>query len=236
MLDPRESQGREIEGAVVTDSQSESIRPRLSEADESEPPGTLSRIVALSDGVFAIAITLLVLDIIPHIPHSVTGSELLHRLRDMAPEVAAYVLSFLVIGRFWDYHRSIFRYVYLADSRVVWFNLITLLWITLIPATAALLGSHWQEPAVIVLYCLNMILATATLWALWRYVASAKYVRREKMHGMADRYIDRFLGVSALSYLLAIAAAFLNARFALILIFLGAALGRTLARHVLAPK
>lgn len=220
----------------MTNSQGETIRSPLLEADESEPPGTLARIVALSDGVFAIAITLLVLDIIPHIPDSVTGSELLRRLQDMAPEVAAYVLSFLVIGRFWDYHRSIFRHVYLADSRVVWFNLITLLWITLIPASAALLGSHAQEPVAIVLYSLNMIFATATLWALWRYVASAKYVRREKMHGMTDRYIDRFLGVSALAYLLAIPAAFLNARLALLVIFLGAALGRTLARYVLAPR
>ena len=64
----------------------------------------------------------------------------------------AYLLSFLVIGRFWDTHRGLFRVVHLADNRVVWANLAVLLWVTLIPATAALLGAHWQEPAALTLY------------------------------------------------------------------------------------
>src|SRR5262249_7816982 len=137
------------------------------------------RILALSDGVCAIAITLLVLDIVPHIADTVTGPALIHALLDMAPELAAYFLSFLVIGRFWDTHRTFFRYIQLADSRVVWANLSVLLWITLIPATAALLGSHWEEPAALTLYAVNLLLATASFWMLWRYALSAGYLRRK---------------------------------------------------------
>jgi uncharacterized membrane protein len=203
------------------------------ETDASDESETLGRIITLSDGVFAIAITLLVLDIVPHIAASATGSEFVHQLRDMAPQITAYFLSFLVIGRFWDYHRTVFRFIKLGDSRVVWLNLIMLLWITLIPATAALLGSHWHEPSAIVLYGLNMILATASLWALWWYVRSAGYVRREKLHVASDRDIDRFLAISGVAYALAIAAAFINPLIALVLIFVGAALARILARQVL---
>ena len=115
------------------------------------------RVLTLSDGVFAIAITLLAFNIVPHIATTVTGSQFVRALWDMAPELVAYFLSFLVIGRFWDSHRSFFRYISLADSRVSWINLLVLLWITLIPATAALLGSHWQEPAALILYALNLV-------------------------------------------------------------------------------
>jgi uncharacterized membrane protein len=99
------------------------------------------RIIAFSDGVFAIAITLLVLEIVPNIAHTVAGPQFVRDLLNMAPELVAYFLSFLVIGRFWDSHRVFFRFISVGDSRVSWINLLILLWITLIPATAARLLS-----------------------------------------------------------------------------------------------
>ena len=134
------------------------------------------RAIALSDGVFSIALTLLVLELVPHIAREVTGRALVGALLEMWPELLAYVLSFLVIGRFWDTHRGFFEHIPVADARVVWTTLTVLLWVTLIPATAALLGAHWREPAALTLYAVNLLLATATLWGLWRYVSAAGYL------------------------------------------------------------
>jgi uncharacterized membrane protein len=193
------------------------------------------RIITLSDGVFAIAITLLVLEIVPHIADTVTGRRLVRALLDMAPALAAYFLSFLVIGRFWDTHRTFFRYIHLADWRVTWANLLALLWITLIPATAALLGSHVREPAALTLYAVNLLLATASLWALWRCASSAGYVRQEGLHARVGQYLDRYAAASAVGYALAIPAAFLSPLAALALVFLTTTLARTTARRVLTP-
>jgi uncharacterized membrane protein len=209
-----------------------------------EPPSAESgasdygrdRLIALSDGVFAIAITLLVLELVPHLGEEVRGRELVSALLGMWPELVAYLLSFLVIGRFWDTHRGLFRVVHLADNRVVWGNLAVLLWVTLIPATAALLGSHWQEPAALVLYAVDLLLATASLWRLWRYASSAGYLRREGLPAQTGHYIDRYAAVSVAGYALVIPAAFLSPPVALGLVFLTTALARFLARRVLAPR
>jgi uncharacterized membrane protein len=193
------------------------------------------RIIAFSDGVFAIAITLLVLEIVPNIAHTVAGPQFVRDLLNMAPELVAYFLSFLVIGRFWDSHRVFFRFISVGDSRVSWINLLILLWITLIPATAALLGSHWQEPAALTLYAL-LLLAIMSYWLLWRYVSSARYVREEALSAASQLHLDRYAGVSSLGYALAIPAAFLSPPVALALIFLTTALAQTIARRVLTPS
>ncbi len=192
------------------------------------------RVLTLSDGVFAIAITLLAFNIVPHIAATVTGSQFVRALWDLAPALVTYFLSFLVIGRFWDSHRSFFRYISLADSRVSWINLLVLLWITLIPATAALLGSHWQEPVALILYALDLVFTMMSYWLLWRYVSSARYLREEAVPATAPHYLERYIGFSAVGYTLAIPAAFLSPPVALGLIFLTSTLARILARRVLA--
>ena len=189
------------------------------------------RIIALSDGVFAIAITLLVLELVPRIGPAVTGSQLQRELLDLAPHLVAYFLSFLVIGRFWDTHRVFFRYINLADPQVVWFNLLVLLWITLIPATAALLGSHWQEPIALALYALNLLLGVLSYWLLWHHVSTAGILRWEELHAMTGQYLDRFVAVSSIGFGLAIVTAFLNAPLSLTLVFLATTLAKTVARR-----
>jgi uncharacterized membrane protein len=191
------------------------------------------RVIALSDGVFAIAITLLVLEIVPHVAPTVTGTELHRALQDLAPNLVAYFLSFLVIGRFWDTHRTFFRCIDLADSRVVWINLLILLWVTLIPATAALLGSHWQEPIALALYALNLLLGIASFWGLWHHVSTSDLLRREELHALTGQYLDRYYAASALGFALAIVTAFLAAPVSLALVFLTTTLARTMARRVL---
>src|SRR4051812_38282511 len=153
----------------------------------------------------------------------------------MTPAFLAYLVSFLVIGRFWDSHRLFFNHIHRADTRVVWANLVVLLWVTLIPASAALLGSHLREPVALALYAANLLLTIASLWALWRLASAGGHLRHEGQQALVSRYIDRFTAISFAGFALAIPAAFLSTLVALALVFLTAAAARTLARRSLPP-
>jgi uncharacterized membrane protein len=191
------------------------------------------RLISLSDGVFSIAITLLVLDVVPHIADTVRDRQLVGELLGMVPSLVAYLLSFLVIGQFWNTHRTCFRFVFLADTRVVWANLSALLWVTLIPATAALLGSHLTEPVALALYAINLLLVVVSLWLLWRWATLAGYLRLEELHARSGTYVDKYAAISVFGFTLAIAAAFVSPPVALGLVFLTTTLARTLASRIL---
>ncbi len=113
-----------------------------------------SRIVAFSDGVFAIAITLLVLNL--GVPEHLAGDDLGTVLWDQRQNLFAYALSFAVIGRFWIVHHRIFTDVTGFDSRLLSLNLFYLAWIVLIPFSSQVLGDHGGDPLAVVLYSVNL--------------------------------------------------------------------------------
>ncbi|HEY5051913.1 MAG TPA: TMEM175 family protein [Solirubrobacterales bacterium] len=113
-----------------------------------------SRIVAFSDGVFAIAITLLVLNL--GVPDHIREGELGQAIWDQRQTFIAYALSFAVIGRFWVVHHRFFADVIGFDSRLIALNLFYLGWIVLIPFSSEVLGAHGGETASIVLYAVNL--------------------------------------------------------------------------------
>jgi uncharacterized membrane protein len=114
-----------------------------------------SRIVAFSDGVFAIAITLLVLNL--GVDEGVRDGELGRALWDQHQDLFAYVLSFAVIGRFWLVHHRFFGEVTGFDSRLIWLNLFYLAWIVLIPFSSQVLGDYGGSSAAEVLYAGNLV-------------------------------------------------------------------------------
>jgi uncharacterized membrane protein len=122
-----------------------------------------SRIVAFSDGVFAIAITLLVLAI--NVPDELPGESLGEALWGQRQDLLAYALSFAVIGRFWLVHHRFFSEVTAFDGRLLVLNMFYLAWIVLIPFSSEVLGDHGGEAAAIVLYAAN--LSGVVLTGLW---------------------------------------------------------------------
>jgi uncharacterized membrane protein len=122
-----------------------------------------SRIVAFSDGVFAIAITLLVLAI--NVPDELSGESLSDALWGQRQDILAYALSFAVIGRFWLVHHRFFSEVTAFDGRLLVLNMFYLAWIVLIPFSSEVLGDHGGEAAAIVLYAAN--LSGVVLTGLW---------------------------------------------------------------------
>jgi len=113
-----------------------------------------SRIVAFSDGVFAIAITLLVLNL--SVPEHIQGGDLTTVLWEQRQDLFAYALSFAVIGRFWLVHHRFFRDVTGFDNRLLTLNLFYLAWVVLIPFSSQVLGDHGGDTGAIVLYAANL--------------------------------------------------------------------------------
>jgi uncharacterized membrane protein len=114
-----------------------------------------SRIVAFSDGVFAIAITLLVLQL--EVPETVPRDDLWPALWDQRQDLFAYAISFAVIGRFWVVHHRFFSDVTGFDGRLIALNLFYLAWIVLIPFSSQVLGDHGGDEPAVILYAVNLI-------------------------------------------------------------------------------
>lgn len=129
----------------------------------------LDRLVFFSDAVFAIAITLLVLEIeVPNLPGTARSPEAWHALAELAPSFFAFVLSFLVIGRFWMAHHERFRSLSRFDARLMWPNLIYLLAVAFMPFATAFMGRNIGHFVPALIYNLTMLtLSALAVWLAW---------------------------------------------------------------------
>lgn len=138
----------------------EGTRPSVKESIE------FARIVAFTDGVFAIAITVLVLGI--DVPEQLPDDDLHDFLVDSWPQLFAYFLSFAVIGRFWLSHHQMFGTLYDFDRRLLVVNLVYLSLIVLIPFPTNLLGEYGSDADAVVLYALVIGSASLLSWLMLR--------------------------------------------------------------------
>jgi uncharacterized membrane protein len=137
-------------------------KPKKREEHEVE----FSRIVAFSDGVFSIAITLLVLGISidPGLPHD----KLAHALWEQREALLAYAISFAVIARFWVVHHSFFSEVTAFDSRLIALNMLYLGFLVLIPFSSQVLGDYGGQLPAVVVYSANLaIVVLVGQWMSW---------------------------------------------------------------------
>ena len=158
----------------------------MSEDDEvsttPERPGLrrTARLEAFSDGVFAIAITLLVLDLaIPETRQS--EKDLLHAVRDQWPGYLGYIVSFSTIGALWLGHNAITDYLSRADTTLLRLNLLLLLFVSFLPFPTRLLSEYittdHAERVAVTFYGLTLLVAGALLSLIWRYALHAHLVR-----------------------------------------------------------
>jgi len=131
--------------------------------------GDRDRIVNLSDGVFAIAITLLVLDIrVPNIPEKLVASELPGELLSLWPQCLGYFLSFVSISVFWMIHHAIFRPIRAYDRTLLYLNFLFLMLVAFLPFPTALLGEYGDHQLPVAIYAATLatgrLLLTAIHW------------------------------------------------------------------------
>jgi len=116
------------------------------------------RIEFFSDAVIAIIITLMVLEIhLPKIEDSETSTQVFHQLKEILPNIFAFMISFAVLGVYWVNHHQFYKAVEYADWKLLWYNLHFLFWCSLIPLSTALLAEGFDKPAITTLYGLNML-------------------------------------------------------------------------------
>lgn len=142
----------------------------MAEATETvEATSSTERLVFFSDGVIAIAITLLVLDIrLPELPAQADSAALAAALLEIVPKIAVYALSFLVVGELWYVHHMRFTYINRCDARLIWLNLLFLMTIGFVPFASSVLSEHPNATAY-ALYDGTMALAAVLSAALWGY-------------------------------------------------------------------
>ena len=126
---------------------------------EDESGKSLDRLIAFSDGVFAFAMTLLVVNLtVPTLTGSLdkVNEELWNHLADQGLELFSYALSFWVIGRYWLIHHRMFRVVRRADGVLMTLNLLLLMFIALLPWPTEMLGRYGDTTAAVVAYSVVM--------------------------------------------------------------------------------
>jgi uncharacterized membrane protein len=181
----------------------------------------MERIVFFSDAVFAIAITLLALEIrLPEdVAHAGNG-ELLQSLFSILPKYLGYIISFLSIGNFWVIHHRQYQYIERYDTRLMFINLLVLMAVAFIPFPTSVISENGNRTATI-LYALNASLVGILSTLLWVY---ASHKRRLVMPALEPAVVRRGVIrnlVAPAIFLFSIGLAFLNpdlAKFSWILI------------------
>ena len=135
---------------------------------------------ALTDGIFAIAMTLLVLELkIPDLPKSVGTSELLHKIGEEMPSLFSFIISFLYCGLLWVMHHLAMHFVRHLQIGLVWLNLLFLMSISTMPFSCGLLGHFLRNRAAQEIYFANMFVAAALLAAQWLVAKKKKLINED---------------------------------------------------------
>jgi len=164
-----------------------------------------NRMEAFSDGVIAIIITIMVLELRP--PHGTDPAT----LRPLLPGFLSYVLSFVYLGIYWNNHHHMLRVTERITGGVLWANLHLLFWLSLVPFTTAWMGENRFAPTPTAAYGLIMLMAAIAYWILqWRILAG------QPRDSLLRRALGRDLKgkISPLLYLAAIPAAYIDRRIA----------------------
>jgi len=149
--------------------------PRLTERQENP-----ARIEAFSDGVFSVAITLLVIDIhVPSFPHAPTNLEMWVALRDIGSKLLIFAVSFVTIGFFWIGHHLIFWSIERSNRILMWSNLLFLFPIVCLPAATALVGEYPSNGTAATVYVAIVLAAALLLDIVWWYASSNGLVSSE---------------------------------------------------------
>lgn len=177
-----------------------------------EPESSLSfeRVVFFSDAVFAIVITLLVLEIKP--PHLAEHNEsaLNHALLQLIPKFTGFVVSFLIVGLMWIEHHRVFRYISHYDTGLLWRNLLLLLCVSFVPFPTALFSEFFWSRTAFIFYTASFgAVALAKLW-VWRYAARGRRLLAADVDETTVKRISRRSLAVPLACVLAIALSFIS--------------------------
>jgi len=160
---------------------------------------TRNRLEAFSDGVIAIIITIMVLELRP--PHETD----LHALGPLIPVFASYVLSFVNLGIYWNNHHHMLQTCHRVNGAILWANMHLLFWLSLVPFTTAWMGENHFESTPTAIYGVVLLMA-----AIAYYILQGRIIKLEGPDSMLAKAVgsDWKGKISPLLYLAAIPLAF----------------------------
>jgi uncharacterized membrane protein len=167
-------------------------------------PVDLNRLVTFIDGVYAVAITLLILDL------KLPSGDLSKSLVTMLPNFLVYLTVFASIAGYWIIHHYTFRLIVKGDTRILLLSLLNLLFITLYPLNASIVGAHPLEPLATVCLSVNSLLYALSSWALWHYASSHPQLIGKAANQHPLRRQAGIMMVVAIGLTLAIPLAFIS--------------------------
>jgi uncharacterized membrane protein len=182
---------------------------------------SVSRLEAISDGIFAVAMTLLVLDLavkgtgVAHGQHPLwtagPGSERppLHELRLLVPKVVPYVMSFMTLGIFWVGQQTQLNHVERANRQLTWMHLTFLSAVTLLPFSTRFLSAYLTYRTPFLVYWLNLLLLGSLLYATQAYASRTGLFKPETTADVRTA-LRRRIWVYQLSYLAALGISVIN--------------------------
>jgi uncharacterized membrane protein len=182
------------------------------------------RIEAFSDGVFAIAITLLIIEIaVPHLDQEPPGITLPEALVGLWPSYLGYVISFLQIGVIWANHHNRFRFIERSDHGLLFLNILFLMCVAFIPFPTALLaeyldGSGAERETAGVIYAGTLAVTAVFFTLLWLYAAANRRLVNRNLDPSLLRAMTRRYLLGSVAYLLVFLLAFVNVAASLALI------------------
>jgi uncharacterized membrane protein len=172
---------------------------------------TINRIETLTDGVFAIVMTLLVLNLsIPEIAKTAAQSELPLKILQLWPKFLSYVISFFILGVMWVSHHHMFHYIKRTNNVLMWINICFLLFIALIPFSTALAGDYISAQFPFVVYGINLIPVFILRYELWAYATDKNRLVDNNIDQGVVRRLKLMPLIPGIILLLAIGISFLN--------------------------
>ncbi len=164
-----------------------------------------ARVLALSDGVFAIVITLLVLEL--QVPDLTRGETLGEALREVWPSFVAFIISFIVVAIAWAGHRDLFSLIQRTDRALVWFNIAYLLPLSILPFGASLIARYDRDPIALRMFGILLVAGTATRLGMWVYATGRSYLLYKPVDVRTRWAGVAIAGVPGIAYAIAIAIA-----------------------------
>jgi uncharacterized membrane protein len=183
------------------------------------------RLETLTDGVFAIIMTILVFNVsVPELilfaEGEYTSERLTDRLMELWPDILAYVVSFVTLSVYWVAHHRIFRWIVDVDRPLIWINISFLMTIGLIPFSTGLLAQYRDQQISALIYSFNSILAGAIIYSLYLYTKRHLELVDKTVNTAIRSRSGRRVLITILTYSVAILTSFTYLPVSLFLLFL----------------
>ena len=195
----------------------------MKSAEQQTPHGfSIEKLSLFSDAVFAIAITLLAIDIrVIQLPENLIATQLNNEIIGLLPKFISFILSFFIIGNYWiSYHRTI-HFVKRYDRGLISLNLLFLMFIVLVPFPNDLIGKYPANQSAVIVYAVLLAATGISLCLLWIYASKKHRLVDESIHPKFIQNLTIRLLISPSIFLISVPISFFNPLISMVTWFFG---------------